>query len=76
MARLDAPRTARSSTGTLPATPQADKAKPAPNKGWPFAEGSQNHLDETSAPWPRPSAKPSPVQPVRPSPEKKRSPAQ
>jgi hypothetical protein len=36
---------------------------PAPSRGWPFAEGSQNHLDESSAPWPRPSrllsAKPS-----------------
>jgi len=28
---------------------------PAPSRGWPFAEGSQNHLDESSAPWPRPS---------------------
>lgn len=26
-------------------------------KTWPFAEGSQNHLDEASAPWPRPSGK-------------------
>ncbi len=26
-------------------------------KAWPFAEGSQNHLDEDSAPWPRPSGK-------------------
>lgn len=27
----------------------------AERKGWPFASGSQNHLDETSAPWPRPA---------------------
>jgi len=70
MARLDAPRTARSSPRTLPATPKSDETSAAPHKGWPFAEGSQNHLDETSAPWPRPSARPAPVQPVRPSPEK------
>lgn len=70
MARLDAPRTARSSSRPLPATPQTDQATAVPHKGWPFAEGSQNHLDETSAPWPRPSARPTPVQPARPSPEK------
>ena len=70
MARLDAPRTARSSPRTLPAIPLRDKSSAAPHKGWPFAEGSQNHLDETSAPWPRPSARPPSVQPVRPSPEK------
>lgn len=70
MARLDAPRTARSSPRTLPVTPQADEDTVAPRKGWPFAEGSQNHLDETSAPWPRPSAWRSSVQPARPSPQK------
>ena len=35
----------------------------AQRKGWPFAEGSQNHLDETSAPWPRPS-RPAPGKPA------------
>ena len=68
MARLDASRTARSSPRTLPATPQTDKGIAEPHKGWPFAEGSQNHLDETSAPWPRPSARPSSIQPPRPPP--------
>lgn len=70
MARLDAPRTARSSPRTLPATPQTDRTTAVPHTGWPFAEGSQNHLDETSAPWPRPSARPTPVQPAPPLPEK------
>ena len=70
MARLDAPRTARSSARTLPATPETVATSAAPHKGWPFAEGSQNHLDETSAPWPRPSARPSSGEPARPSPEK------
>lgn len=70
MARLDAPRNARSTPRTLPATPQSGETSAAPHKGWPFAEGSQNHLDETSAPWPRPSARVSSVQPIRASPEK------
>jgi hypothetical protein len=35
--------------------PDAPAAQPVTQrKGWPFAQGSQNHLDETSAPWPRP----------------------
>ena len=70
MARPDAPRTARSTPRSFPATPQTDKATAAPHKGWPFAQGSQNHLDETSAPWPRPSGRPPPAQPARPAPEK------
>jgi hypothetical protein len=70
MVRLDASRTARSTPRSLPVTPQADEAAATPHKGWPFAEGSQNHLDETSAPWPRPSARPSSGQPDRPSPQK------
>ncbi len=70
MARLDAPRTARSTPRTLPAIPLRDKTSAAPHKGWPFAEGSQNHLDETSARWPRPSARPSFIPPAQPSPQK------
>lgn len=70
MARLDAPRTARSIPQSLPVTPQMDNATAAPRQGWPFAEGSQNHLDETSAPWPRPSARVPSGRPARPSPHK------
>lgn len=40
-----------------------ESAGGTPRKGWPFAEGSQNHLDETSAPWPRPS-RPAPGKPA------------
>jgi len=42
----------------------AQGSQPAqPARGWPFAEGSQNHLDETSAPWPRPSSRIAPAKP-------------
>jgi hypothetical protein len=60
MARLDAPRNARNGRDTQPRSGKAEKEEPSgtPSKGWPFAEGSQNHLDETAAPWPRPSARP------------------
>ncbi len=68
MARLNAPRTAGNSPRSNPSdSPQQDKPRQADNKGWPFAQGSQNNLDETSAPWPRPSSrsasKPSPNTP-------------
>jgi hypothetical protein len=67
MARLDAPRNARNERNTRPQSGQAEKPKPSttPNKGWPFAEGSQNHLDETAAPWPRPSTRPASGWPER-----------
>lgn len=58
MARLDAPRNARNERKTRPESGQAEKPPETPGKGWPFAEGSQNHLDETAAPWPRPSTRP------------------
>ncbi len=32
-------------------------AEEAQNSRWPFAEGSQNNLDEVHAPWPRPWAR-------------------
>ncbi len=58
MARLNAPRSAgdrKPSSRTDPTL--QDPAGETPNSGWPFAEGSQNHLDEAAAPWPRPSSK-------------------
>lgn len=63
MARLDAPRTARSSPGPKPG--QADTPHKTQNKGWPFAAGSQNHLDETTARWPRPPSRPAADEQVR-----------
>ncbi len=57
MPRPAAPRNAdpaeprRSGLAGTPGTPAQPGAQ---RKGWPFAQGSQNHLDETSAPWPRP----------------------
>lgn len=68
MARLDAPRNARDERNereTRPPSGQAQEPSTKPAKGWPFAEGSQNHLDETAAPWPRPSIKPSSGWPAR-----------
>ena len=62
MARPDTPRNGRNAPS---GTKQTDKPSTPPNKGWPFAEGSQNHLDETAAPWPRPSNKPSSGWPER-----------
>ncbi len=56
MARLDAPRTSRNSPGSEPG--QTDSPHKTQNKGWPFAAGSQNHLDETAARWPRPPSRP------------------
>ncbi|HYW56584.1 MAG TPA: hypothetical protein VE934_06475 [Polaromonas sp.] len=40
-------------------------AKEAQNSRWPFAEGSQNNLDEVHAPWPRPWARTSTATPPR-----------
>jgi hypothetical protein len=55
MPRQPAPRFADSQQPFLESSPEQGGQAPAQRKGWPFAEGSQNHLDETSAPWPRPS---------------------
>lgn len=60
MVRPHAPRTAGDSNPgkrDSPATPQ-DLPVKTPPKGWPFAEGSQNHQDDTAAPWPRPTSRP------------------
>lgn len=65
MARLDAPRNARNERDTQPPSGQPEKPSGTPRKGWPFAEGSQNHLEETAAPWPRPSARPGSGWPAR-----------
>jgi hypothetical protein len=69
MARRNAPPTAgdsRQSKRTEPARPDNPPQDPAQNKRWPFAEGSQNHLDEAAAPWPRPSSRPASVVPGKP----------
>jgi len=63
MARLNAPRTADDARRNPNNATQQDKPQQADNKGWPFAKGSQNKLDETSAPWPRPSSR-SPSKPT------------
>ncbi|MES2686902.1 MAG: hypothetical protein V4706_08760 [Pseudomonadota bacterium] len=55
MARPPAPHTAHPGRFGLQGVPAPEGQPAGPRKGWPFAEGSQNHLDETSAPWPRPS---------------------
>ncbi|MFI5444928.1 hypothetical protein [Polaromonas sp. UC242_47] len=61
MARLTGPR----STDKRQPDPAPQEAPaPAPNKGWPFAAGSQNHRDDTAAPWPRPVSTP-----ARPKPD-------
>ncbi len=66
MARLDASPTAGDSRPSRqPAVTQQDNPGQGHSKGWPFAEGSQNHLDETSAPWPRPAPKPASGVPVK-----------
>ena len=61
MPRQHAPRLTDRQAGPQGA-PQQDSTA-TQHKGWPFPQGSQNHLDETSAPWPRPArlftAKPS-----------------
>ena len=52
------PADTRNAGRTRPAAQGTDAPAAQPltqRKGWPFAQGSQNHLDETSAPWPRPS---------------------
>ncbi|WP_372827926.1 hypothetical protein [Polaromonas sp.] len=62
MPRPHAPRNAGDSRPGQQGIPAPETNQPAPqNKGWPFAEGSQNHLDETSAPWPRPSSRSAPA---------------
>lgn len=55
MPRQTAPRFADARRPGLQGAPAQDGQPVAQPKGWPFVEGSQNHLDETSAPWPRPS---------------------
>ena len=58
MARLNAPRPVGNSSITRPdPAQQQDKPSDNPHKGWPFAKGSQNKLDETAAPWPRPTSR-------------------
>jgi hypothetical protein len=61
MARPDAPRTARSSPRPRIVPAPQDQPLEASNKAWPFAEGSQNHLGETAALWPRPPSRPASV---------------
>jgi hypothetical protein len=67
MPRPTAPRTADSPRPGLRGTPEQAVQPVAQPRGWPFPRGSQNHLDETSAPWPRPrrpaSTQPQPAQP-------------
>jgi hypothetical protein len=55
MPRQPAPRLADTRPPFPENSPGQDGQPAAQRKGWPFAQGSQNHLDETSAPWPRPS---------------------
>jgi hypothetical protein len=55
MARLNAPSPASSRCAPAPQVNSFDTL----NKCWPFAKGSQNNLDETAAPWPRPVSRPS-----------------
>ena len=69
MPRPPAPQNADPRRAGPQANPQPSGQPGTQRKGWPFAEGSQNHLDETSAPWPRPS-RPAPVKPtVRTTPD-------
>ena len=50
--------------------PAPEQAPVTPHKGWPFAQGSQNHLDDTQAPWPRPSSRNAPAAlPAREAPD-------
>ena len=60
MPRPQAPRNTADSRPASPASAGDDTAPVPQRKGWPFAQGSQNHLDETAAPWPRPASKPAP----------------
>jgi hypothetical protein len=55
MARQPDPRPADTRRPGVQGAPDPGGQPAAQRKGWPFAQGSQNHLDETSAPWPRPS---------------------
>lgn len=63
MARLNAPRSVGSSSLSRPDPAPQDKPSDSLHKSWPFAKGSQNNLDETAAPWPRPASRPAPVRP-------------
>lgn len=55
MQRSNAPTSAASGRPGLQGGSDQRGQPATQRKGWPFAEGSQNNLDETSAPWPRPS---------------------
>lgn len=55
MSRPTAPRTADPRRTGIQGNPDTPAQPGVQRKGWPFAQGSQNHLDETSAPWPRPA---------------------
>ena len=63
MARLNAPRPVGNSPGSRPDPAQQEKSLETLSKGWPFAKGSQNKLDETAAPWPRPPSRPALARP-------------
>lgn len=55
MPRQTAPRSAHIRRPGPQGSPDQGGQPAVQGKGWPFAQGSQNHLDEESAPWPRPS---------------------
>ena len=57
MARPNEPRTIGSSRSTRPDPAPQNNSFDSLNKSWPFAKGSQNKLDETDAPWPRPASR-------------------
>ena len=57
MARPNAPRTVGSNPSTRPDPAPKDNSFDTLNRSWPFAKGSQNRLDETAAPWPRPASR-------------------
>lgn len=61
MARPNAPSPAGSNPSSRPAPAPQDNSFDTLNKSWPFAKGSQNRLDETAAPWPRPTSRPAPA---------------
>jgi len=63
MARLNAPRPVGNSSIARPDLAQQGKPSATLPTGWPFAKGSQNNLDETAAPWPRPASRPAPARP-------------
>lgn len=61
MARPNVPSPAGSSPSSRPDPAPQDNSFDTLNKSWPFAKGSQNRLDETAAPWPRPASRPAPA---------------